>query len=162
MPNKSVRKMSDISPVSRRVRSEAMTLKRSPIPGVSFKESSREFNEGILTIRPPKGSIYEGDTMRIQLTFGQDYPAHKPSSRMLTRIYHPNISQKDGICINCLVSGYNNQVTIARIAEEFIAALDKPGLEDPLDKDAAYDWANNKDEFIRKAREIVEDNKRLN
>jgi hypothetical protein len=43
----------------------------------------------------PNSNIYREGSIRMQITIGSGFPAHPPKVRLLTKVYHPNIS-KDG------------------------------------------------------------------
>jgi ubiquitin-conjugating enzyme E2 S len=55
----------------------------------------------------PKDTPYEGGTFRIRLIIPNDFPNSPPKGYFVTKIYHPNISEKGEICVNTLKKDWN-------------------------------------------------------
>jgi ubiquitin-conjugating enzyme E2 S len=50
----------------------------------------------------PTCTPYEGGLFRIKLELPEDFPKCPPRGYCLTKIFHPNISEKGEICVNTL------------------------------------------------------------
>lgn len=58
-------------------------------------------------IRGPTGTAYEGGVFRVKLIIPSDFPLSAPKGICVTKIYHPNISEKGDICVNTLKKDWN-------------------------------------------------------
>jgi len=50
---------------------------------------------------------YEGGTFRVKLIVSSDFPLSAPKGIFMTKIYHPNVSEKGEICVNTLKKDWN-------------------------------------------------------
>lgn len=66
---------------------------------VKLNSSSRHL-EG--TFQGPTGTVYEGGVFKVDILIPQQYPFEPPKMRLVTKIWHPNISSQTGAI--CLVS----------------------------------------------------------
>ena len=55
----------------------------------------------------PVQTPFEGGTFRIRMIFPEEFPQLPPKGYFLTKIYHPNISDKGDICVNSLKKDWN-------------------------------------------------------
>ena len=58
-------------------------------------------------IAGPVGTPYEGGLFRCKLAVEHDFPMHPPKGYFLTKIFHPNVSEKGEICVNTLKKDWN-------------------------------------------------------
>lgn len=58
-------------------------------------------------ITGPKETPYESGVFRVKLVIDGDFPQTPPKGYFITRIYHPNISDKGEICVNTLKKDWN-------------------------------------------------------
>ena len=59
-------------------------------------------SEVVFLIRGPEKTPYEHGGFRVKLTFGPEFPVSPPKGYFLTKIFHPNISERGEICLNTL------------------------------------------------------------
>ena len=69
-------------------------------------------NESDLTdiqaeIEGPVGTPYEGGLFRCKLAVENDFPNNPPKGYFITKIFHPNVSEKGEICVNTLKKDWN-------------------------------------------------------
>ena len=55
-------------------------------------------NVWIVTLPGPEGTVYEGGKFEVEIDFRDSYPFKCPNITFVTKIYHPNISNKGEIC----------------------------------------------------------------
>ncbi len=110
----------------------------------------------LATVEGPASSPYAGGIFHIAISFPDTYPCKPPKCRMLTRVYHPNISSTGEICLDILDRQWSPVLTLETLVISIGALLDLPGLEEPLVPEVAqtYKWTRNL--YDRKAREFTE------
>lgn len=142
--------------VIRRLNRDKRDLTARPIDGVTISFPKNNLEEWFLQVEAPEGSIYEGDTFDLIFTFGSDYPDSPPRIRMLTPIVHPNI--EDGaVCLDVIRDPrcYSKAITVRKIIEALIIALQKPNAKDRLNVRVGDLMDRDMEEFKRQAREQV-------
>jgi len=55
----------------------------------------------------PKETPYEGGIFRAKITVSSDFPYTAPKGYFMTKIYHPNVSERGEICVNTLKRDWN-------------------------------------------------------
>lgn len=50
----------------------------------------------------PQETPYEGGTFRVKILVSSEFPYTAPKGIFMTKIYHPNVSEKGEICVNTL------------------------------------------------------------
>lgn len=58
-------------------------------------------------IEGPKETPYEGGIFRVKISVGSEFPQIAPKGFFMTKIYHPNVSEKGEICVNTLKKDWN-------------------------------------------------------
>lgn len=58
-------------------------------------------------IEGPVGTPYEGGLFRCKLAVENDFPNNPPKGFFVTKIFHPNVSEKGEICVNTLKKDWN-------------------------------------------------------
>ena len=53
-------------------------------------------------VEGPKETPFEGGIFRVKFHFGSEFPLAAPKGYFLTKIFHPNVSEKGEICVNTL------------------------------------------------------------
>lgn len=60
-------------------------------------------------IEGPIGTPYQGGIFRCKLAVENDFPNNPPKGYFVTKIFHPNVSEKGEICVNTLKKDWNPQ-----------------------------------------------------
>ena len=60
-------------------------------------------------ITGPKETPYEGGLFRVKITVGSDFPYTAPKGNFMTKIFHPNVSERGEICVNTLKKDWNSK-----------------------------------------------------
>ena len=58
-------------------------------------------------IEGPEGTPYESGLFRVKLFIPSEFPQIAPKGIFLTKIFHPNVSEKGEICVNTLKRDWN-------------------------------------------------------
>ena len=110
----------------------------------------------------PPSSYWQGGKFRFHVTVPDDYNLSPPSVRCLTRLWHPNISERGDVCLSLLrvnsLDGLGWAPT--RRLRDVIWGLnslfgDLLNFDDPLNHEAAEQFARDKEAFRVKARDYV-------
>lgn len=79
------------------------------IPGVKVIINETDITDIQAEITGPAGTPYEGGVYRCKLAVEGDFPESAPkgtfrfhSGYFMTKIFHPNVSEKGEICVNTL------------------------------------------------------------
>ena len=106
-----------------------------------------------ITLIGPVDTPYAGGLFILTADFPEKYPEQKPEVKFVNKIYHLNVSPRDGhICINILNS-YKPRTPIVDIISGIFSLFYNQNPESPYDHGMADEYRNRKDEFNRKAKE---------
>ena len=100
----------------------------------------------------PSNSPYAGGVFKLIVTFNEKYPFKPPKIKFKTKIYHPNINSNGSICLDILNTNWSPALTIIKVLLSISSLLTDPNPKDPLYKDAAILYMNNRVEYNKKAR----------
>ncbi|KZV32925.1 hypothetical protein F511_01436 [Dorcoceras hygrometricum] len=101
------------------------------------------------------GSVASG-TFKLTLQFTEDYPNKPPTVRFVSRMFHPNIYADGSICLDILQNQWSPIYDVAAILTSIQSLLCDPNPNSPANSEAARLFSENKREYNRKVREIVE------
>jgi ubiquitin-conjugating enzyme E2 S len=78
----------------------------------------------------PIGTPYQGGLFRVKLVIEGDFPNNPPKGFFLTKIFHPNVSEKGEICVNSLKKDWNpHGWSLYNIFESAPATVEVPHSE---------------------------------
>lgn len=101
----------------------------------------------------PKGTPYEEGIFRVKLCIPGDFPQAAPKGLFVTKIYHPNVSEKGEICVNTLKKDWNpKQWSLYNLFEVIKCLLIVPFPESSLNEEAGKVFMENYDEYCKIAR----------
>ncbi|ONM51548.1 Ubiquitin-conjugating enzyme E2 2 [Zea mays] len=95
-------------------------------------------------------------TFKLTLQFTEDYPNKPPTVRFVSRMFHPNIYADGSICLDILQNQWSPIYDVAAILTSIQSLLCDPNPNSPANSEAARLFSENKREYNRKVREIVE------
>ncbi|KAJ1031021.1 hypothetical protein NDA18_002245 [Ustilago nuda] len=86
---------------------------------------------------PPQSSYYPG-LFYLSINIPPSYPTKPPVIKFKTKIFHPNVSWKDGeICLDILAAQWSPAWGLSSCCTAVLALLDAPEPDSPLNVDAA-------------------------
>ena len=100
----------------------------------------------------PESSPYKGGVFNLEINFPEDYPFHPPKIRFTTKIYHCNINNSGGICLDILKDQWSPALTISKILLSICSLMDDPNPDDPLMPEIANLYKVNKEKHNENAR----------
>nr|GEW71980.1 ubiquitin-conjugating enzyme E2 2 [Tanacetum cinerariifolium] len=95
-------------------------------------------------------------TFKLTLQFSEDYPNKPPTVRFISRMFHPNIYADGSICLDILQNQWSPIYDVAAILTSIQSLLCDPNPNSPANSEAARLFSENKREYNRKVREVVE------
>ncbi|CAL1532734.1 unnamed protein product [Lymnaea stagnalis] len=167
MSQSSVETKPNASNVTRRLQKELRTLMISGSPGISaFPEGDNMF-KWVGTIEGGKGTVYEGLSYKLLLTFPPQYPIEAVKVKFETPCYHPNVDTHGNICLDILKEKWSALYDVRTVLLSIQSLLGEPNIDSPLNTNAADLWNDqvlykkvllekyNKD--VRKASQAMEE-----
>ena len=119
-----------------------------------------EINDNIygphyIYLKGPKDSPYENGVFKLKIEIPEKYPFVPPTFLFTNKIYHPNISNEGIICIDILKNQWSAALKLTSIILSLSALLTQPNPDDPLEFEIANIYKNNKQLFIKNAKDYV-------
>ena len=106
-----------------------------------------------MDLEGPKATPYEGGIFRIKLLIPNDFPSAAPKGIFITKIFHPNISEKGEICVNALKKDWNpRQWSLYNLFEVIKCLLIVPFPQSALNEEAGKIFMENYDEYFKIAK----------
>ncbi|OZJ02596.1 Ubiquitin-conjugating enzyme E2-20 kDa [Bifiguratus adelaidae] len=132
----------DGAAVLKRLKSELMQLMMSNSPGISAFPEADNMLQWKGTITGASGTVYEGLSFKISMSFPQDYPYSAPTIRFISPCYHPNVDTSGNICLDILKEKWSAVYNVQSILISLQSLLGEPNNDSPLNGDAANLWDN--------------------
>ncbi|KAI5173415.1 hypothetical protein PAEPH01_1958 [Pancytospora epiphaga] len=137
----------------KRLMKEYETIVKSNLPHISAAPiDDSDMYKWQAIIFGPENSIYAGGVFKLSIVFPPDYPFKPPRVEFLTKIYHCNIVNKY-LCIDILKTQWSPALTVDKVLLSIVSLLLDPNPKDPLNKDAADKFINDRKEYNRIAQE---------
>eukprot|EP01084_Bolivina_argentea_P174147 301647_1 len=99
----------------RRIKKELIDLESDPPVDVSAAPVGDDLMRWNATICGPPNSPYDGGVFFLSIVFPNDYPFKPPKIKFDTKIYHCNINDKGGICLDILMDNWSPSLTISKM-----------------------------------------------
>ena len=101
----------------------------------------------------PKATPYEYGIFRVKLIITPEFPLSAPKGIFITKIFHPNISEKGDICVNALKKDWNpSQWNLYNLFEIIKCLLIIPFPQSALNEEAGKLFMENYDEYFKIAK----------
>ncbi|KAJ2797999.1 hypothetical protein H4R21_004099, partial [Coemansia helicoidea] len=139
----------------RRVVSELKKLHANPPEGISVQVGEGAVSEINATIEGPQDTPYEGGRFQVRLTIDDSFPDTPPRGVFVTRIFHPNVSEKGEICVNTLKRDWQKHYGIEHVLVTVKCLLIYPNPESALNEEAGKLLLERYDDYARHARLIT-------
>ena len=119
-----------------------------PCPGISAFPENDDLMSWIATVTGPEGTVYANRNYKLSMKFPSNYPFVPPICRFETPIFHPNVDDKGGICLDILKDKWSAVYNVRTILLSIQSLLEEPNNASPLNGEAARAW-DNRQEFAR-------------
>ena len=90
------------------------------------------------------------------LEFTEEYPNKAPTVKFVTKMFHPNIYADGSICLDILQNQWSPIYDISAILTSIQSLLCDPNPSSPANSEAARLYQENRREYERKVKEVVE------
>ena len=138
---------------AKRVKKELKDIRRDcPMNCSAGPENDDMFHWSAMIIGP-SGSVYQGGIFRLEIRFPQNYPFKPPKIKFKTKIYHPNVNENGGICLDILKDQWSPALTISKVLLSISSLLTDPNPDDPLVPEIARLYISNRTKYEETARE---------
>jgi|ERR1712232_109957 len=107
------------------------------------------------TLSGPSDSIYAGGKFLVKLQFPQEYPFLPPLVHFITPVYHCNVSQRGGICLDILHERWTPSLTISKLLLSILSMLVDCNPGAALRPEVASVFMEDRDKHDEIAREWV-------
>lgn len=107
-----------------------------------------ELTNFIVTVTPDSG-FWVGAKYPFTFAIPALYPHEPPKVTCKTKIYHPNINLEGNVCLNILREDWKPVLDINAVIYGLIYLFYEPNPDDPLNREAAELFRNNRTEFAR-------------
>ena len=141
---------------TKRIQKEYMDMQTDPPENCSAGPISEdEFDKWEATIIGPAGTPYQDGIFRLEIYFPPNYPYTPPKIIFRTPIFHCNIKEGQ-ICLDILTANkWSPALTISKVLLSISSMLADQNSSDPLNKQAADLYINNRPLFEKTAKDYV-------
>ncbi|XP_062207566.1 ubiquitin-conjugating enzyme E2 2-like [Phragmites australis] len=144
------------TPARKRLMRDFKRLMQDPPAGISGAPQDNNIMLWNAVIFGPEETPWDGGTFKLTLQFAEEYPNKPPIVRFVSRMFHPNIYADGSICLDILQNQWSPIYDVAAILTSIQSLLCDPNPNSPANSEAARMFSENKREYNRKVREIVE------
>ena len=101
----------------------------------------------------PTDTPYAGGMFFLTADFPENYPTGKPEVKFINKIYHLNVSPKDGhVCISTL-NYWKEKTPFSNVMTSIFALFYNQNPNNPFSREMANEYVKNRAEYDRKAKE---------
>jgi ubiquitin-protein ligase len=140
---------------SRRIQTDLKLITTDPPPGVRLVQQ-KNLLEWETEIDGPEQSAWENGTFRLSIQFPPDYPFKPPTVRFITPIYHPNVNDQGGICLDLLIDKWLPSYHAGSVMVSIRSFLDEPNPEHGLNNEAVELFRSDKAAYQERVRRHIE------
>lgn len=140
----------------KRIQKEIKDIQKEDMGGIKLAPSDHSLFEWTGSIPGPEGSVYEGGEFHVEITLPSDYPFHSPRMKFKTKIYHMNINDQGGICLDILKSAWSPALSLYKVMLSLSSLLTDPNPNDPLVPAIAQEYTRRRKVHDSTARRWVQ------
>jgi len=132
-------------------------LKADPPQGVDASPNPDNIMQWSAVILGPEDTSWDGGTFKLKLVFAEDYPNKPPSVTFVCPMFHPNVYPDTGIiCLDILQKNWSPIYDVAAVLTSVQSLLCDPNCTSPANAEAAKLFMDNRREYNKRVKEVVE------
>lgn len=124
--------------------------------GITLETNEDNIYKWIIIMKGPVNSPYENGTFHLSIEFPANYPFSPPLINFITRIYHCNINNSGGICLDILKDQWSPALTVNKVLLSIISLLNDPNPDDPLVPEIAEVYLKDREKYTENAKRHTE------
>ncbi|RUP44692.1 ubiquitin-conjugating enzyme/RWD-like protein [Jimgerdemannia flammicorona] len=156
-PLPSKRKTATMStPTRRRLMRDFKRLQNDPPGGISGAPCPDNIMLWNAVIFGPADTPFEDGTFKLVLQFDETYPNKPPNVKFVSKMFHPNVYANGELCLDILQNRWSPTYDVAAILTSIQSLLHDPNPNSPANAEAANLYRENRKEYVRRVREVVE------
>ncbi|XP_016490252.2 ubiquitin-conjugating enzyme E2 2 isoform X1 [Nicotiana tabacum] len=144
------------TPARKRLMRDFKRLLHDPPEGINGAPYGNNIMLWNAVIFGPDDTPWDGGTFKLTLQFTEHYPNRPPKVYFMSRMFHPNIYADGSISLDILQNEWRPIYDVASILISIQSLLCDPSTNSAANAEAARLFSENKCEYNRKVREIVE------
>eukprot|EP01108_Squamamoeba_japonica_P008488 TRINITY_DN756_c0_g1_i1.p2 TRINITY_DN756_c0_g1~~TRINITY_DN756_c0_g1_i1.p2 ORF type:complete len:189 (-),score=75.04 TRINITY_DN756_c0_g1_i1:28-549(-) len=144
------------TPSRRRLLRDFKRLQNDPPAGISGAPQENNILQWNAVIFGPDDTPWEDGTFKLTLEFSEEYPNKAPKVKFASKMFHPNVYADGSICLDILQNQWSPIYDIAAILTSIQSLLCDPNPNSPANSEAARLYEENKREYERRVKEVVE------
>jgi ubiquitin-conjugating enzyme E2 D/E len=138
----------------RKLQKELVTFQKSEDTTITARPKGDDLFKWTATIAGPAGTGYEGGTFFLDIVCEADYPFTPPKATFTTKVFHPNVNENGGICLDSLKADqWSPSMSIQTILMGIQSLLAAPTAESPLNVEAGTLLKTDKAAYDKKCKE---------
>lgn len=125
--------------------------------GVGLKFPNPNDIQKFEVILTPSSGLWANHNFVFMFQIPNEWPIKKPDIKIVTRVWHPNISEDGPVCLNILRDNYTPTMTISHLVAGLQFLFDSPNPKSPLNVQAAQEYSSNFNAFKNKTEQYMAD-----
>ena len=139
-----------------RIMEEFNKVKNSKcIPIVKFEFMNGDINNWKVAFEGTPCSPYEDGIFQLKVNLPNSFPSERPYLYFITKMFHPNIRQSDGLVSLNLMYQWIESRTIEEVIFGFIEVMDNPRVGSGYGEEPQQLLAKDRDKFFEKVEEYT-------
>ena len=137
----------------KRINKELSAFQKDPPTNCSAGPINEDLFKWQATIIGPTDSPFSGGIFFLEIRFPPEYPFKPHKCLFITKIFHPNINSRGGICLDILKDNWSPALTISKVLLSICSLLTDPNPDDPLVPEIANLYTTHREKYDNTARE---------
>lgn len=145
------------TPARKRLIRDFRKLKNDPPSGISGAPQDNNIMRWNAVIFGPEDTPWEGGTFKLVMDFTEEYPNKPPQVKFVSKLFHPNVYNDGGICLDLLQSNWSPIYDISAVLTSIQSLLCDPNPNSPANSEAARLFQENRREYNKRVQQVVEE-----